>query len=62
MLQAAGYQAILHGQAGGYRLHILAGGRSTVWHRTARQGALPPHVNWQQEPTQAYYVTATPGR
>ena len=58
MLQAAGYQAILHGHAGGYRSHILAGGRWTVWHGTARQGAFPPHVDWQQEPTQAYYVTA----
>ena len=60
MLQAAGYQAILHGHAGGYRSHILTGGHWTVWHRTARQGAFPPHVNWQQEPPQAYYMTADP--
>ena len=60
MLQAAGYQAILHGHAGGYLSHILAGGRWTVWHGTPRQGAFPPHVNWQQEPTQACYVTADP--
>ena len=62
VLQAAGYQAILHGHAGGYRSHILAGGRWTVWHGTARQGALPPQpqVNWQQGPTQAYYMTADP--
>ena len=60
MLQGAGYQAILHGHAGGYRSHILTGGRWTVWHCTARQGAFPPHVNWQQEPTQAYYVTTDP--
>ena len=60
VLQAAGYQAILHGHAGGYRSHILAGGRSTVWHGTARQGAFPLHVDWQQEPTQDYYMTADP--
>ena len=60
MLQALGYQAILRGHAMGYRSHILAGGRCTVWHGTARQEAFPPHVNWQQEPTQAYYVTANP--
>ena len=59
-LQAAGYPAILHDHTGGYRSHILGGGRCTVWHGTARQGAFPPHVNWQQEPTQAYYVTADP--
>ena len=49
VVQTAGYQAILHGQAGG---------RWTVWHDTARQGAFPPHLDWQQEPTQAYYMTA----
>ena len=62
MLQTAGYQAILHGNAGGYRSHILAGGRWTVWHGIARQRAFPPHVNWQQEPAQAYCVTADPWR
>ena len=62
VLQTAGYQAILHGHAGGYRSHVLAGGRWTVWHSTARQGALPPlpHVDWQQGPTQAYYMSADP--
>ena len=60
VLQAAGYQAILHVHAGGYRSHILAGGCWTVCHGTARQGAFVPSVNWQQEPTQAYYVTADP--
>ena len=60
VLQAAGYQAILHGHARGYRSHILAGRRWTGWHGTARQGAFAPHVDWQQEPTQAYYVTADP--
>ena len=45
VLQAAGYQAILHGHAGGYRSHILTGGQWTVWHGTARQGAFPPHVS-----------------
>ena len=60
VLQAAGYQAFLHGHAGGYRSHILAGGRWTVWHGTARQGAFPPHVDWQQEPTQPSYMTADP--
>ena len=60
VLQTAGYQAILHGHAGGYRSHVLAGGRWTVWHSTARQGAFPPlpHVDWQQAPTQAYYMLA----
>ena len=60
MLQTAGYQAILHGHAGGYRSHVLAGGRWTVWHSIARQGAFPPlpHVDWQQGPTQAYYMSA----
>ena len=62
VLQTAGYQAILHGHAGGYRSHVLAGGRWTVWHSTARQGAFPPlpHINWQQGPTQAYYMSADP--
>ena len=55
MLQTAGYQAILHGHAREYRSHVLAGGRWTVWHSTARQGAFPPlpHVAWQRGPTQA---------
>ena len=62
VLQTAGYQAILHGHAGGCRSHVLAGGRWTVWHSTARRGAFPPlpHVNWQQGPTQAYYMSADP--
>ena len=30
VLQTAGYQAILHGHAGGYRSHVLARGRWTV--------------------------------
>ena len=62
VLQTAGYQAILHGHAGGYRLHVLTGGRWTVWHSTARQGAFPPlpHVDWQQGTTQANYMSADP--
>ena len=62
VLQTAGYQAIIHGHAGGYRSHVLAGGRWTVWHSTARQGAFPPlpHVDWGQGPTQAYYMSADP--
>ena len=62
MLQTAGYQAIIHGPAGGYRSHVLAGGRWTVWHSTARQGAFPPlpHVDWRRGPTQAYYMSADP--
>ena len=62
VLQTAGNQAILHGHAGGYRSHVLAGGRWTVLHSTARQGAFPPlpHVDWQQGPTQAYYMSADP--
>ena len=48
VLQAAGYQAILHGHAGGYQSQILAWGRWTVWHGTARVGAFPrqPHIDW----------------
>ena len=62
VLQTAGYHAILHGQAGEYRSHVLAGGRCTVCHSTARQGAFPPlpHVDWQQGPTRAYYMSADP--
>ena len=62
VLQTAGYQAILQGHAGGYRSHVLTGGRWTVWHSTARPGAFPPllHVDWQQGPTQAYYMSADP--
>ena len=62
VLQTAGYQAIVHGHARGYRSHILAGGRWAVWHSTARQGAFPPlsHVDWRQGPTQAYYMSADP--
>ena len=30
VMQTAGYQAILHGHARGYRLHILAEGKWTV--------------------------------
>ena len=41
---------------------MSAPGRWTVWHGTARQAAFPPqpHVDWQQGPTQAYYMTANP--
>ena len=62
VLQTASYQAILHGHAGGYRSPVLTGGRWTVWHSTARQGAFPPqpHVDWQQGPTLAYYMSADP--
>ena len=62
VLQTAGYQAILHGHAGGYWSHVLTGGRLTVWHSTARQGAFPPlsHVDWQQGHTQASYMSADP--
>ena len=62
VLQTAGYQAIIHGHAGGYRSHVLAGGRWTVWHSTARQGAFPPlpHIDWRQGPIQAYYMSADP--
>ena len=62
VLQTAGYQAILHGHARGYRSHVMTGGRWTFWQITARQGAFPPlpHVDWQQGPTQAYYMSADP--
>ena len=62
VLQTEGYQAILQGLAGGYRSQVLTGGRWTVWHSTTRQGAfLPlPHVDWQQGPIQAYYMSADP--
>ena len=51
-----------HFALGGYRWHILAKGRCTVPHGTTRQGAFPPqpHVDWQQGPAQAYYMTADP--
>ena len=29
-------------------------------HGTPRQGAFPPHVDWQPTPTQAYYMAADP--
>ena len=58
VLQRAGYRAILHGHAGGYRSHILTGGPWTLWHGTARQKAFPAQVDWQQEPDQAYYMRA----
>ena len=62
VLQTAGYQTILHGHAGEYRSHVLVGDRWTVWHSTARQGGFPPlpHVDWQQGPTQAYYMSVDP--
>ena len=62
MLQTAGYQAILHGHAGGYRSHVLARVCWTVWHSTARQGAFPPlpQVDWQQGPIKAYHMSADP--
>ena len=60
MIQAAGYQAILHGHAGGYRSHILPEGKWTMWHGGTRQGAFPLQVNWWQAPTGAYYMAADP--
>ena len=60
VIQTAGNQAILHGHAGGYRSHILAEGKWTVWHGTARKGAFPPKVDCRQAPTQAYYMAADP--
>ena len=64
VLQTAGYQAILHSHAGGYRSHVLAGGCWTVWHSTAWQGAFPPlpHVDWQQGPPRPTICRRTPGR
>ena len=61
-MQAAGYQAILHGHGGGYRMHVLGEGKWTIWYCINRQGAFPPHVDWRQAPTQAYYMAADPGR
>ena len=60
VIQTAGHQGILHGHAGGYRSQILAGGQWTIWHGTTTEGAFPPHVDWRQEPTQAYYTAADP--
>ena len=60
MIQTAGYQTIPHGHGRGYRSHILAEGKWTVWHGTTRQGAIPPHVYWRQAPTQAYHMGADP--
>ena len=59
-MQAAGYQAILHGHAGDYRSHVLAERKWTIWHGTTRQEAFPPHIDWRQAPTQAYYMAAGP--
>ena len=41
VLQTTGYQAILHGHAGGYRLHVLTGGHWTVWHSSAIPAPAP---------------------
>ena len=60
VMQAAGYQAILHGQAKGYRLHLLAEGKWTIWRGTTRQGAFPPRVDSRQAPTEAYYIAVDP--
>ena len=60
VMQAAGYQAVLHGHAGGYRSHVTVEGNWTIWHGTIRQQAFPPHVDWQQARTQAYYMVADP--
>ena len=64
VLQTAGYQAILHGHAGGYRSHVLAGGRWTVWHSTARQGALRPcsTSTGSRGPPRPTIFRRTPGR
>ena len=60
VMQAARYQAILHGHTGGYQSNVLAEGKWTIWHDTTRQGAFPPQVDWRQEPDQAYYMAADP--
>ena len=46
MLQAGGYQAILHGHAGAYRSHIPTGGclNRLAWHRQARGLPAPCHL------------------
>ena len=64
VLQTAGYQAIIHGHAGGYRSHVLAGGRWTVWHSTARQGAFPPlpTSTGDRGPPRPTICRRTPGR
>ena len=59
-MQTAGYQAVLHRHARGYRSHALAEGKRIIWHRTGRQGAFPPQVGRQQVRTQAYYLVADP--
>ena len=59
-MQTAGYQAILQGHVRGYRPHILVEGKWTIWHGTTRQGAFPPHVDWRQALTQAYYMAVDP--
>ena len=59
-MQAAGYQAILHGHAKGYRLHLLAEGKWSIWRGTTREGAFQPPVDLRQAPTEAYYIAVDP--
>ena len=59
-MQAAGCQTIIHDFAGGYRSHVLDDAKWTIWHSKARQEAFPPHTDWRQALTQAYYMTANP--
>ena len=60
MVQAVSYQAVLHGFAGGYRSHVVADQKGTIWHCNPRQGAFPSPTDWRQTQTQAYYMTADP--
>ena len=60
LMQAAGYQVVLHGDAGDNRSHILAEGKWTISHGTSRQRTFAPQVDWQQAPTQAYNMAADP--
>ena len=57
VLQAASYQAVLHGLPGGYCSHVLADGEYTIWHSHPRQGTFPPPKDLRQARTQAYYKT-----
>ena len=62
VIQTAGYQAILRSRAAGYRSHILAEGKWTVWHGTARQRAFPPWSIGGRRPLRPTIWRQTPGR
>ena len=46
VVQAASYQAVLHGFTGGYRSHVLSHGKWTIWHSSPWKKAFPPARDW----------------